>query len=62
MAVTSKHMSDITKFKREIQEHFVIANGGKLHWFLGFEIKCDQTAWTISINQWSYIERMVENF
>ena len=61
MAVTSKHMSDITKFKREIQEHFVIANGGKLHWFLGFEIKCDQTAWTISINQWSYIERMVEN-
>ena len=62
MAVTSKHASDITKFKREIQEHFMIADGGKLCWFLGFEIKCDQTVWTVSINQQSYIERMVEKF
>ena len=62
MAVTSKHTSDITKFKKEIQEHFVISDGGELCWFLGFKIKRDQTTWTVSINQWSYIERMVEKF
>ena len=40
----------------------MIADGGKLCWFLGFKIKPDQTAGTVFINQWSYIERMVKKF
>ena len=62
MAVTSKRASDIMKFKGEIQKYFAIADGGELRWFLGFEIKRDRAARTISINQRSYIERMVEKF
>ena len=61
MAIMSKRYSDIVKFKMEIRKHFEIADGGKLWWFLGFKIKWDQSVWTISINQCSYIERMVEN-
>jgi hypothetical protein len=37
-------------------------DGGELHWFLGFEIKRDWAARTISINQRNYIERMVDRF
>ena len=39
-----------------------IADSGELQRFLGFEIKRDWSTWTISINQHSYIERMVKNF
>ena len=62
MAVTSKRLSDVKRFKSEIKQHFEIADGGELRWFLGFKIRRDRPARTISINQWSYIERMVENF
>ena len=62
MAITSKQLSDVIKLKSKIRQHFVIANGGELQQFLGLEIKRDQLAQTISINQSSYIKRMVENF
>ena len=35
---------------------------GEINWYLGFEIKRDKTAGTISINQRSYIESMLERF
>jgi len=35
---------------------------GEINWYLGFEIKWDKTAGTISINQRSYIESMLERF
>ena len=62
MAVTSKWLLDVIKFKSKIRQHFEIANGGELWWFLGFKIKRDQPAQTVSINQCSYIERMVKKF
>ena len=62
MAITSKQLLDVIKFKSKIRQCFKIADGGELWWFLGFKIKRDQFTWTISINQCSYIERMVENF
>jgi hypothetical protein len=39
VAITSKRAKDVKKFKSELRRHFEIANGGGLHWFLGFEIK-----------------------
>jgi hypothetical protein len=62
MAITSKRADDVLKFKSELRKHFDIADGGELRWFLGFEIKRDRAARTISINQRNYIERMVERF
>ena len=35
---------------------------GPIKWFLGFEIKRDRDARTLAINQWAYIEVMVEKF
>lgn len=62
MAVMSKRASDVLRFKSKIQKYFAILDGGELHWFLGFEIRRDQIARNVSINQQSYIERMVEKF
>jgi hypothetical protein len=62
MAITSKRADDVLKFKSELRKHFDIADGGELRWFLGFEIKRDRAARTISINQRNYIERMVDRF
>ena len=41
MAITSKQLLDVIKFKSEIRQCFKIADGGDLWWFLGFEIKRD---------------------
>jgi Reverse transcriptase (RNA-dependent DNA polymerase) len=55
MALTSKWKSDITKLKSEISQHWEITDGGEMQWYLGFAIKRDRVAQTISINQQAYI-------
>jgi len=62
MAVTSKRMEDAKRFKLEISKFWEITDNGPIKWFLGFQIKRDRTARTISINQHAYIESMVERF
>jgi hypothetical protein len=62
MALTSKQESDITKLKSEIRQHWEIMDGGEMRWYLGFAIKRDQVARTISINQHTYIEAMLNKF
>ena len=62
MAVTSKRAEDITRFKADIQCYWEITDNGPIHWFLGFQISCDCTMWTISINQSVYIQAMVDKF
>ena len=62
MAVTSKRAVDILKLKDKIKKHWEITDHGPISWFLGFEIKRDQKAKTISINQSAYIQRVVEKF
>ena len=62
MAVTSKHAIDAEKFKSDIRKFWEITDKGPISWFLGFQIKRDQKAKTISINQRAYIEGMVGKF
>ena len=51
MALTLKQATDIEKFKSKLGRHFEITDTREIHWFLGFEVKCDRAARTISINQ-----------
>ena len=51
MAVTLKWAEDIIRFKAEIQHYWEITDNGPIQWFLGFQILCNCTMWTISINQ-----------
>ena len=62
MVVTSKRASDAEKFKSDIKKFWDITDDGPIKWFLGFEIKRDRDARTISINQRAYIDLMVEKF
>jgi len=62
MAVTSKRKIDSAKFKSEIMKFWEITDHGPIKWFLGFKIRQDRKARTISINQQVYIESMVEKF
>ena len=62
MAVTSKRLGDVIKFKSELRRFWEISDKGELSWFLGFEVKRDRAARTISINQQAYIEAMVNKF
>ena len=49
--ITSKCHADIAKFKTEVSKHWDLTDLGKIHWYLGFEVKHDRSARTISINQ-----------
>ena len=64
MALTgmSKRKSDAERFKSDIRKFWDITDHGPIKWFLGFEIRRDRNARTISINQRAYIEAMVEKF
>ena len=62
MALSSKRPEDAKRFKSEIRRFWEITDHGPIKWFLGFEIKRDRKARTISINQRAYIESMVEKF
>ena len=62
MAITSKHMVDVVKFKSKLKKYWDITDNGTIKWFLGFKIKCDQAVRTISINQHAYIEALVDKF
>ena len=62
MAVTSKRTANVERFKSELRQYWEISDKGELSWFLGFEVKCDSTVRTISINQRAYIEAMLSKF
>ena len=62
MAVTLKQAKDITRFKADIQHYWKITNNRPIQWFLGFQISHDCTTRTISINQSTYIQAMVNKF
>jgi hypothetical protein len=50
------------RFKSNVRKFWEITDHGPIQWFLGFRIKRDREARTISINQQAYIESMVEKF
>jgi hypothetical protein len=62
MAITSKRLTDIVRFKSELRKHVDLSDKGELTWFLGFEVRRNRKERTIAINQRSYIEAMVEKF
>ena len=62
MVLRSEWESDIAKLKSEISQHWEITDGGEMRWYLGFTIKRDRAAWTISVNQQAYIEAMLNKF
>ena len=62
MAITSKRLEDIVKFKAELSKHVELSDKGELTWFLGFEVRRNRENRLIAINQRSYIEAMVEKF
>jgi len=62
MAVTSKQAVDAIKFKAGIRKFWEITDNGPISWFLGFRIKRDWKAKTLSINQQAYIEGLAEKF
>jgi hypothetical protein len=55
-------MMDVEKFKSELQRYWKISDKGELSWFLRFEVKCNRAAHTISINQCTYIDAMLDKF
>jgi hypothetical protein len=50
MAVTSKRTKDAQRFKDEVRKYWDITDHGPINWFLGFEIRRDREAKTLSIN------------
>ena len=51
MAVTLKQVVNSERFKSNIKGFWEITDHGPIKWFLGFEIRKDRKAKTISINQ-----------
>jgi len=62
MVLMSKRMIDAKTFKTKIRRRWDITDHRPINWFLGFEIKRDREARTISINQHAYIEGIVEKY
>ena len=62
MALTGKRLADLIEFKAQLSKYVEISDKGELTWFLGFEVRRNRKDRTIAINQWSYIEAMVEKF
>src|SRR5271170_7555962 len=62
MAVTSKRKVDVERFKTNIKKQWEITDNGLINWFLGFQIKRDRKARTLSINQRAYIIGLTEKF
>jgi hypothetical protein len=62
MAVTSKHMKHIDRFKVQLHKRFEISNLGELTWLLGLKVECDRMKHTIMLSQKAYVETILERF
>jgi hypothetical protein len=62
MVVTGNTIAAVQNFKSEISAYYDITDLGEIRWFLGFKIKRDQSARTISINRQAYITSMAQKF
>lgn len=54
------HVAD--RFVEDVSKHFKITDLGETHYPLGFEVKRDRAAHTISLNQGSYIDTIANRF
>jgi hypothetical protein len=62
MSIAGTPLNAVEDFKRKLASHFAISDMGELKWFLGFEVKRDRRARTISINQKAYLHAMAIKF
>jgi hypothetical protein len=62
MAVTSKHMKHIDRFKAQLRERFEISNLGELTWLLGLKVEHDHTKHTIMLSQKAYVKTILKHF
>src|SRR3979490_1012877 len=62
MLLTSASITHVNKLKLDLSHYLEISDMGETCWYLGFEIKRDRRAHTISINQRSYLESITNKF
>ena len=62
MVITSKKNSNVEKFKLDLKKHWEITDLREIGWYLGFAVKCNHQAHTISLNQQTYIEGISGRF
>jgi hypothetical protein len=62
MAVTSKRLRDIERFKAELRKRFNISDLGELTWLLGLKVEQDRPRRTIALLQKAYVETILERF
>src|SRR5260221_7263248 len=51
----------IVREKKELAGNFEMCDLGEVRWFLMMEITCDRVAHTITIDQWQYIQKILEH-
>ena len=57
IVLCSKTKEEAERFKRNLEDKFTISEFGKLRWFLGMRIRCDDGF--VSVNQEDYIKQML---
>jgi hypothetical protein len=62
MAVTSRHLAHILRFKEKLRERFEISDLGDLTWLLGLKVERDRSAHTIALSQHAYVDTILERF
>ena len=62
MAVTSRYLTHVERFKDDLRKHFEISDLGELTWLLGLKVERDRAAQTITLTQKAYIETILERF
>ena len=62
MAITSRHIRHIDRFKAKLRERFEITDLGELTWLLGLKVERDRSTRTISLSQQAYVGTVLERF
>jgi hypothetical protein len=62
MAVTSRHLEHIIRFKAKLRKRFEISDLGELTWLLGLKVERNRSACTLALSQHAYIDTVLECF
>ena len=62
MALTTKSITILQKFKDELSAKFEISDLGELRYILGIQVKQNRQSRTISLNQTAYIHQVLAQF
>ena len=62
MVITGNLIKIINWIKGEFKKSFEISDLGKIKWLLGLKVDYIKNAWTISISQGAYVNKLIEYF